>query len=318
MFSIFHKRKLVSTIIPVFDSAQYLEQCLDSVCNQAIDDHEIIVINDNCTDNSPTILNKYKRLYPFIKIVTNKQTSGPGFSRNLALRMAKGKYLAFLDSDDYLGGQYFESLIKCGDGNSSDIVFSDYKFIGEDTSRCRLLSINLGATDAKKRLIANASHAPWAKIYLSKFVKKNGLRFHGSALVGEDIPFTWLSYILSDRVNIEKEAVYFYRLNPAGCDNITDCRVLGILESLAALKAIYEGKIKQRRFDDLFVYLMLGNIHYNFEKIENSKSSDAFVSEYIRRSKILFSDFPASEIIDNDYLSEQQKDFYEKHINKHL
>lgn len=317
MFNFFYKRKLLSTIIPVFNSAEFLEQCLDSVCNQAVDDHEIIVVNDNSTDNSPAILSRYKKLYPFIKIVKNKETSGPGFSRNLALNMAKGKYITFVDSDDSFGRQYFESLISCADSNSSDIVFSDYKFIGEDTSRCRVLSINTDAVDVKRPLLANASIAPWAKLYSSDFVKKNGLKFHNSAFVGEDILFTWLSYILSENVNVEPNAVYFYRLNPAGCDTIIDRRILGIFDSLETLKTIYKNIIKKSDFDDLLVYLMLGNIHYNFGKIDRPRTPGAFISEYVTRSRMLLADFSAREIIDNNYLSEQQRSFYTEHIMGH-
>lgn len=315
MFNILYKRKLLSTIIPVFNSAEYLEQCLESVCSQAPDDHEIIVVNDNSTDGSPNILNKYKRLQPSIKIIKNKATLGPGFSRNLALNMASGKYLAFVDSDDYLGGQYFESLINCAENKSSDIVFSDYRFIGENISRCRILPMHADREDAKSHLLAHGAYAPWAKLYSTQFIKKGRLQFNNSAFVGEDIQFTWLSYILSEKIDAEPNAVYFYRLNPTGCDNIIDRRILGIFESLKALRDAYRTLTKNGNFDDFLLHLMLSNVHYNFEKMERPEIPASLKQEYVTRSRILLRDFSRREIIENSYLSEQQIAFYEKHIN---
>lgn len=315
MFSIFYKKTLLSTIIPVFNSAEYLEICLDSVCGQALDEHEIIVVDDNSTDDSPNILNRYREIYPFIKIIKNKATSGPGFSRNVALGMAKGKYITFVDSDDYLGARYFESLINCADANSSDIVFSDYKFAGEDTSRSRIFPCEKGQLNIKRHLLGNAVNAPWAKLYSSRFIKKNGLKFHNSAFVGEDIPFTWLSHVLSEEVDFKKNAVYFYRLNPAGCDKIVDRRILGLLDALDATRIAYSAMRKDQEYDEFLVSLLLGNIHYNFEKFQASKGADALMGEYLAQSKRLFSDIPKRLVVNNDRLSEQQKAFYKRHMD---
>lgn len=315
MFSIFYKKTLLSTIIPVFNSSEYLEACLDSVCGQALDEHEIIIVDDNSTDDSPNILNRYREIYPFIKIIKNKATSGPGFSRNVALGMAKGKYITFVDSDDFLGARYFESLINCADANSADIVFADHKFAGEDMSRSRLFPCEKGRLDIKRHLLANAVNAPWAKLYASMFLKKNRLKFHNSAFVGEDIPFTWPGHLLSEKVDFEINAVYFYRLNPAGCDKIVDRRILGLLDALDATRMAYRAMRNNQEYDDFLISLLLGNIHYNFEKLHTSKGTDTLMCEYLARSKRLFSNIPKRLVLNNDRLSEQQKAFYKRHMD---
>ena len=89
----------LSVIIPVYNDEKYLRECLDSVCNQTLDDIEIICINDGSTDSSPEILNEYSQADERI-IIINQENRGPAASRNNGLDIAKGEYIAFLDAAD--------------------------------------------------------------------------------------------------------------------------------------------------------------------------------------------------------------------------
>lgn len=309
MFAVFRRKKLLSTIVPVFNAGAYLDRCLSSVCGQQVDDHEVIVVDDNSSDDSPRILSEYQARYPSLRIISNKVTRGPGYSRNRALSVARGKYAAFIDGDDCVGERYFERLIDCADRNSSEIVFSDYRHVGEDSSRCRVLSLDTTADDARRTLLGRAGNAPWAKLYSSRFIAKHGLKFHDASFIGEDILFTWLGYMLATRVDVEPAAVYFYRLNPAGCASIADRRVLGIIDALLATRRRYERRIPVAGLEDVILARMVNELNWNYRKILPSEGSEELAAQYLHRSRQLLSGFSASKVEESPFLEEDAKGF---------
>lgn len=97
----------VSVIIPVYNIEKFLSACLDSVCSQTLKDIEIICVDDGSTDSSLAILHRYKKQDERV-IVLTQQNQGAGAARNYGLSIAKGEYLAFLDSDDFLNRIYLK------------------------------------------------------------------------------------------------------------------------------------------------------------------------------------------------------------------
>lgn len=102
--------ELVSIIIPVYNSELFLKRCLDSVINQTYKNLEIIIVEDGSSDNSLSICKKYKKLDNRIKVLLNGTNKGMAFSRNKALDNATGKYITYIDSDDYVELDYIETL----------------------------------------------------------------------------------------------------------------------------------------------------------------------------------------------------------------
>lgn len=115
----------VSVIIPVYNTEIYLKQCLESAINQTLKDIEIICVNDGSTDNSLEILNQYKEKDSRI-IIINQENKGLSRARNEAIKIAEGKYIHFLDSDDFYYENYaLEKLYKNMIENNLDILFFD-------------------------------------------------------------------------------------------------------------------------------------------------------------------------------------------------
>jgi glycosyltransferase involved in cell wall biosynthesis len=113
----------VSIIVPVYNVEQYLEQCLESLVNQTLKDIEIIVVNDGSPDNSQVIIDKYCKKHPkLIKSIT-KENGGLGSARNRGLEVAEGRYIAFVDSDDWVDLDYYEKMYNLAEKEKSDIVF---------------------------------------------------------------------------------------------------------------------------------------------------------------------------------------------------
>lgn len=114
---------LVSIIIPVFNTGKYLQECIDSVINQTYKNIEIILIDDASTDQKTIeILAQYKQKYPNIILKINKENKGQSTSRNIAVNLATGKYITFLDSDDYIEKDYIETLILAKKQTNADLV----------------------------------------------------------------------------------------------------------------------------------------------------------------------------------------------------
>ena len=122
----------VSVIIPVYNVEKYLEECLDSVCNQTLANIEIICVNDGSTDGSVDILNAYAEKDDRIKIIS-QSNQGLGASRNNGLKASSGKYILFLDSDDYIDLTSLEKLVDNIVSNDSDMVL--FKFQNFDDNK---------------------------------------------------------------------------------------------------------------------------------------------------------------------------------------
>lgn len=123
---------LISVIIPVYNVEKYLEQCLDSVINQNLQDIEIICVDDGSTDNSPSILEKFSSKDNRIKIFS-KENGGQASARNLGIKKAKGKYIAFVDSDDFIKEDMFVKLYDVAENNNLDIAMCKIALYDDNT-----------------------------------------------------------------------------------------------------------------------------------------------------------------------------------------
>lgn len=114
----------ISIIVPVYNVEQYLEECLNSLINQTLIGIEIIIVNDGSTDNSTFIINKYKNKYKNIKVI-NQKNSGLSEARNTGIKNSTGKYLAFVDSDDYVDVDMFEKLYNKAEKFQCNMIICD-------------------------------------------------------------------------------------------------------------------------------------------------------------------------------------------------
>ena len=115
---------LVSIVIPVYNVEDYLEQCLQSVINQTYKNLELIVINDGSTDSSGDIIERYVKKYNNI-ICVNQKNSGLSYSRNVGLDKSNGKYIYFLDSDDFLESETIAECVELAERENLDILQFD-------------------------------------------------------------------------------------------------------------------------------------------------------------------------------------------------
>lgn len=114
-------KEKISVIVPIYNTSKYLDKCIKSILNQTYKNFELILINDGSTDTSLSICNKYATNDKRITII-NKKNTGISDSRNIGINKANGKYISFIDSDDYIENNMFEELIKKMEYEQVDIV----------------------------------------------------------------------------------------------------------------------------------------------------------------------------------------------------
>ena len=123
-------KPIISVIIPVYNAGKYLEKCLESITHQTYENIEIIIVNDGSTDGSKNLCEKYAQKDNRI-ILINTENRGAGRARNTGLEVAKGEYISFIDSDDYICNDYYERLYNMIKATESDIAMGRYQRISE-------------------------------------------------------------------------------------------------------------------------------------------------------------------------------------------
>jgi len=114
----------VSIIVPVYNVEKYLDRCLDSIVNQTLKDIEIILVEDGSPDDCPKICDQWASKDDRIRVIHKKKNEGLGYARNSGLEIAKGEYIAFVDSDDYVSLDAYEKLYEAAKKNNTDAVYA--------------------------------------------------------------------------------------------------------------------------------------------------------------------------------------------------
>ena len=168
--------ELVSLIVPVHNSSKYLENCLKSILNQTYKSIEIIAIENGSKDNSLEILNQYKTK---IKIEILKE-AGIGLARNKGIQISKGKYIAFIDSDDTVEKNFIEELVKSLEKNNSDLSCCNITEIHESTNKVVKRDEYPRNEINQQEIYQNIhkfNYAIWNKLYKKEILIKNNITF---------------------------------------------------------------------------------------------------------------------------------------------
>ena len=204
--------KLISIIVPVYNSQDTINRCIDSVINQTASNWEIIAVNDGSTDNSPKILKKYSSVFENIRVFHQKN-AGPGAARNLAISKALGEYIAFLDSDDWWEKDFVELVNLQIDKQQPDIIF--YDLVCEN------------AAGKTTRIIKNSNYRSCDKLTLLKYqmvgkmewgmvkvIKKRILQdtnvLFSNKNVGEEQIFSFVALNNAKEICFIEKAIYHY------------------------------------------------------------------------------------------------------------
>ena len=205
----------ISAIVPVYNTEQYLERCLDSLINQTFKDIEIICINDGSPDNSLSILKRYQAKDSRIKIIT-KENEGPSCARNDGLKLASGEYTSFVDSDDWIDLDFYEKLYSAAKKYDADIAACGIKRLRSYKWKYHLKIEKEEFTEDNNRKFVLCDVPEkcyvWNKIYRTSEIKKYNLGFEPDTYF-EDRMFTCQVLVNMKKLVVVPEIYYNYWTN---------------------------------------------------------------------------------------------------------
>lgn len=273
----------VSVIIPVYNVENYLSECLDSVCNQTLSNIEIICVNDGSSDDSLKILNQYRQVDDRIKVIS-QNNRGLSASRNNGLKEATGRYIYFLDSDDYIDITCLEKLYNNAVSNDSDVVLFKFQNV-DDNKNVHKRGVEFkidkifGDIDYNhfnftykdvRRHVMNSAFSACLKLYKREFIElfefPIGVHF-------EDVPVHVKVMLNAERISFVPEFLYYYRSNP---DSILNSNANGF--DIFKVIDMVEEYLKENDFyDELeneFIFFKIAQI---LVYIESTNSEEYFI-----------------------------------------
>ena len=268
----------VSFIVPVYNVESYLSQCMESIFIQTVKDIEIICVDDGSTDRSGVMLDEYARIDQRVKVI-HQNNQGLARARNVALKVASGEYIAFVDADDYIAPSMLEKTIVEADKTKADIVlFANSSFdniTGEITPAPWSLRVKQIPTKPFSRkdcsdTLMMVTQAPcWTKLYRRNFLQEHELEFQVIPYA-EDVVFTMLALGLAERISYVNEALFFYRSKrPGSLTSFADSRQL---EVFRAYEKLYDELNRRGLFVELeytFVQYVLNSVNWYLNGVRN-------------------------------------------------
>lgn len=236
----------ISIIVPIYNAEKYLNKCIKSLINQTKENLEFILVNDGSTDSSEEIIKSYKDKR--IKYFKNKN-QGIGKTRNFGMQKATGKYIMFLDSDDYLATNACEELFSKAEKDNLDLVINNFYRVEEETEKkVEVIIPEFKNTTLKenKSLLLDVNVAPWNKLYKSELLKKNKIQFVED-LKYEDAPFVVEAMDKAKKIGYIKKFLNYYVIHKNSETTVRDEKIFDIIEIVDKIRKYFS---KRKEFTE--------------------------------------------------------------------
>ncbi len=225
----------VTIIVPVYNTAPYLKKCMDSLINQTLDDVEIIVVEDCSTDSSRRILKEYEK-YSNVNVYYNKHNMGIGYSRNFGISKATGKYIAFIDSDDFADYQMMEKLYNKAESDNLDMVICRFHKLEEQENgkyvelepKFKIPYFDNTTLANRPDLLVEINSAIWNKLYKTTLFLDDTMRFPEN-LKYEDAIFIVKAMVRSKRIGMLEDKLNYYLVRNNSQSTVMDEKIFDIL-----------------------------------------------------------------------------------------
>lgn len=219
----------ISIIVPVYNVEKYLDRCMQSLLNQTLKDIEIIMVDDGSPDNCPMMCDEYAKKDSRIKVI-HKKNAGLGYARNSGIEVATGEFVAFVDSDDYVDLEMYETLFNAAKRYYADTVYCGFykmyshRRVAPLTNVSEIhqykndevinLMLDFIASDADCKRDWKYEMSVWHSIYSLKIIKDNCIKFKSEReILSEDLPFQILYLKNSKNVIYLPTPMYYYCMN---------------------------------------------------------------------------------------------------------
>lgn len=277
-----------SVIIPVYRAAHTIGRCVESIEKNTFQDLEVILIEDGSPDDSWSVCEKLAAQYPNVKVLRNEKNCGVSHTRNRGLEAARGEYLLFADSDDWVDEHYYEvfnaAIVKhsaqfavCGYVNHDEKQngrTDEYRWENAESIRELPLSEEL-----QKLYDGCLLQQLWNKAFLASVIRENHIRFDESISIGEDFRFilAYLEGAKPETVVLINKALYHYMRDQEGSlmfrigyesveEPLKNLRRLYQLMGMPKTEIDTQIQVERERQIDLYAYLIMHNMGMRYEE----------------------------------------------------
>lgn len=291
----------VSIIVPIYNSEKYMNKCIESILNQTLTEIEIILVNDGSTDNSGKIIDNYAKKDKRIKVI-HQENSGPSVARNKGINIAKGKYIGFVDSDDYIEPTMYEELYNNANSKNIEVAMCSYneKHLYNEAEYVIKANLDSGSVyekeDIKNNIISTFSknenygfYSLWNKIYLREWLLKSNLELDVNRDHGEDWWFNINVFSkLRSFVYIDKALYNYVHSNNNSLmvkyrENQFDLFLDGRLKMKEIMPKEY---MDYDEFNKRFVYEFSAYIIRTFKEVEDSKKRNLLIKNVLNNEEV--------------------------------
>lgn len=301
----------VSVIVPVYNVEKYIEKCLNTLVNQTLDDIEIIIVNDGSTDKSEDIIKRFMEKCPEKIVYLKKENGGLSDARNYGIPYAKGEYIAFLDSDDYIENYMYKDMYELAKKDDSDMVECD--FIWEYPNKIR---IDTGEIyNGKHEMLEKIRVVAWNKLIKRSILEETKILFPKGYRY-EDLEFTYKLVPYLEKVSFLKKPYVHYIQRDTSISNTQNERTKEVFDVLDNVinyykeKGIYEEYKTELEYS--YTRILLCSSLKRMCKIDDKQTREKLLDLTWNNLNTKFPNWKNNKILNKNH---SKKNLYMKSVN---
>lgn len=302
----------VSIIVPIYNVEKYLKRCIESLVNQTLQEIEIILVNDGSTDYSAMIAKDFKKQYPQKIVYLEKENGGLSDARNYGIPYAKGEYIAFLDSDDYIEKDTYEKMYELAKKESSDMVECDFYWEYPNKTKVDTGKIYHN----KKEMAEKVRVVAWNKLIKREILEKAKIEFPKGYRY-EDVEFTYKLIPHLEKVSFLKEPCIHYIQRENSISNSQNERTKEIFDVLEHVIDYYKEKNIYDKYEEQLEYIytryLLCSSLLRIVKINDKETRNKLLEMTWTNLNKKFPKWKKNEILNKN---KSMKNLYMKTVNK--
>lgn len=312
----------ISVLLPIYNAEKFLSKSLGEVLNQTLKDIEFICINDGSTDSSLKMIKDYAGKDERI-VVIDKDNHGYGESMNQGLNVAKGKYIAILEPDDFVDNTMYETLYDLAEKYNADVVKSNYYEYETKTDNNTYLEVLEGLpyeTLINAHLNKSIIHMRpciWSAIYKREFLEKNHIRFNETPGASyQDTAFAFKVWVSAERVIFTKDAFLHYRIDNDNSSVNSSGKIFSICDEFQAMQSFLNLNYKWRdEYSGILQVLKLDSYLWNLGRITSEYKEVFFDQMALEFLKAKYEGFLDKQLFD-DGRWKQVENIIDTYMNK--
>lgn len=294
----------IDIIVPAFNAEDSIEKCILSIINQTYKNTSVIVVDDKSTDQTLKKLHELKNKYPSRITVLTQEKKGPSAARNLGLIHSKADFIGFVDADDYISDEMYESMLSEVDEETDLVICGRYDIDQNNNLLLRIPNKKHNNTNIKnnEQLISLTTTFVWDKVFRNSLVDKNSITFPENIDYAEDCAFLTKTKLHVRKCKVITKPYYYHSIkNGNSITNTCDEKWLHIVDALQEINEYYSEKQNFTKYQEQLCFLALGFYNRRIEALASHSNKFMQFKFILTMHQFLSKNFPTWKIISKKY-----------------